>query len=41
MRFLNDILKKDDNDSKEIYDTNLDYKLFNPYPNDLSKKLME
>ena len=39
MRFLSKILKN--NDSKNIYEQNLNYKLFTPYSNELSKKLLD
>ena len=40
MRFLHLILKKNDvNESASIYESNLNYKLFTPYANELAKKL--
>ena len=38
MRFLYQLLKQKNNN---IYESNINYKLFNPYSNELSKKLLD
>ena len=38
MRFLYQLLKHKNNN---IYESNINYKLFNPYSNELSKKLLD